>query len=304
MQRRVGGAACLSGTEVALAAGGGVLVEGSHTVTVSADVAIGSKFVKEEPVSHSQVTPRSVEAAHDRFRLHQAAVLVDARSTVDLSLPLLWRELTRGLCKVVDGFFTADRCLLLTRANEIASPLHGRRLRVVEAVLGGMGQKSIAIELGVAPSTVALNARLALEALGVHGRPSRGHPLLMLSALAARSQAQSDVAALSYLGAEHGSLRVLSIRRPEQALIERLPPAELAVVRSLIEGESYERIAQLRGTSTRTIANQITAVFRRLKVSGRSELLLRLFREATLPTPPSCELQTELEPNVREIIVG
>jgi DNA-binding CsgD family transcriptional regulator len=45
----------------------------------------------------------------------------------------------------------------------------------------------------------------------------------------------------------------------------------------LVEGASYGEIARRRGTSTRTIANQITAVFRRMRVSGRSELLLRLF---------------------------
>jgi DNA-binding CsgD family transcriptional regulator len=56
-----------------------------------------------------------------------------------------------------------------------------------------------------------------------------------------------------------------------------LPAAELAVIRQLVEGHSYAEIAAERGTSTRTIANQITAVFRRLRVSGRNELVQRLF---------------------------
>jgi len=33
----------------------------------------------------------------------------------------------------------------------------------------------------------------------------------------------------------------------------------------------------VRGTSTRTVANQVTAVFRRLRVSGRNDLVQRLF---------------------------
>lgn len=271
-------------------------------MTVFADFAVGPQRFKEE-VSTLE-GQRALESASERFHnLHEAATLGDARSTVAMSLPLLWRELTRGLCKVVAGFFTRERCLLLTAPSETTTPLEGRRLRVVEAVLCGVGQKSIAFELDIAPSTVALNARLALEALGVQARPSRVHPLLMLSAMAARTQDMNDVARLSYLGPEHGGLRVLSIRRPDQTLSRRLPPAELAVVRALIEGESYERIAKRRGTSTRTIANQLTAVFRRLKVSGRSELLFRLFRESAPAGPPPGELAA-LETNVRRVIVG
>lgn len=272
-------------------------------MAISSDFVVGpARFKEDAPAFESQ---RLVDAASERFRdRHEAARVVDARATVELSLPLLWRELTRGLCKVVDGFFTHDRCLLLTAPSENARPIEGRRLRIVEAVLCGVGQKSIAIELQVAASTVALNARLALESLGVQSRPSRVHPLLMLSAWTASGQALPHAAALSYLGPEHGSLRVISIRRPDLVLADRLPPAELAVVRSLVEGESYECIAQQRGTSTRTIANQITAVFRRLKVSGRSELLLRLFRDRSQRSRDSSPLRAELEPNVCEVIVG
>lgn len=238
--------------------------------------------------------------------LREAAQVVDARASVELSLPLLWRELTRGLCTIVDGFFTPSRCLLVTSPTHNAVPLAGRRLHVVEAILSGVGQKSIAIELGLAPSTVALNARLALEALGAHTRPSRVHPLLMLSALASRAQHPGATGALSYLDDEQASLRVISIPRPDGPLEETLPRAELAVIRSLIEGVSYAEIARRRGTSTRTIANQITAVFRRMKVSGRSELLLRLFQVSPLFAPISNAALAVAPPktNVLEVIAG
>ena len=45
----------------------------------------------------------------------------------------------------------------------------------------------------------------------------------------------------------------------------------------LVEGLCYDEIARRRGTSTRTIANQISAVFRRMRVSGRNDLVQRLF---------------------------
>ncbi|HEY0468663.1 MAG TPA: helix-turn-helix transcriptional regulator [Polyangiaceae bacterium] len=74
-------------------------------------------------------------------------------------------------------------------------------------------------------------------------------------------------------------LRAIDMPRPEQWLVETrgLPNAELEVIRGLVEGRSYAEIAALRGTSQRTIANQIAAAFKRLKVSGRNELIPRLF---------------------------
>jgi DNA-binding NarL/FixJ family response regulator len=197
-----------------------------------------------------------------------------------VSLALLWRELSRGLCKITDGFFSATRCYLLTTtAPGPAQPLEGRRLHILEAVLAGVGQKNIAIELELAPSTIALNARLALDCLGIRCRPSRVNPLLMLAAQAELKAWRGVNGSLSFATDGDKQVRVISVPRPGRKLEQTLPRAEFAVVRSLIEGASYEDIARQRGTSTRTIANQVTAVFRRMKVSGRSELLLRLFAD-------------------------
>jgi DNA-binding NarL/FixJ family response regulator len=211
--------------------------------------------------------------------LRERAIAADAASTMEMSLALLWRELTRGLCKVVDAFFTDERCYLVVAACAEApfdAPA-GRRLQILEAIMCGTGQKNIAIELGLAPSTIALNARLALASLGVDTKPSRVHPLLMLAAKASNDRDAAFLSRLALIADDHRALRVVAIPRPDRCLAGVLPTAELAVVRSLIEGVCYRDIAQLRGTSTRTIANQITSVFRRMRVSGRSELLLRLF---------------------------
>lgn len=222
------------------------------------------------------------------------AELADAASVMEVNLALLWRELVNGLCRVVDDFFTDDRCYLLLKPtfDVEASKVDGRRLEILRAVLCGQGQKNIAIDLGLAPSTVALNARLALETLGLRCKPSRVHPLLMLAAKSGSQPGGSQTATLSFVA--HGSeqLRVVSIPRPDRRLFRILPPAELAVIRYLVEGKRYDEIATLRGTSTRTIANQITAVFRRMRSSGRNELLLRLFfaerlEPAIVPAPPT-----------------
>jgi DNA-binding NarL/FixJ family response regulator len=218
----------------------------------------------------------------------ERAIMNDMVSTEQACLRSLWRDLVGGACVVVDRFFTIDRCYLIVAASgRHEAGVNGRRLAILEGILCGQGQKSIAIELALAPSTIALNARLGLEALGVAGKPSRVHPLLMLAATVACATDDTRLATASAIEEGDQQLRVFSVPRPDERLISLLPPAELAVVRHLVEGLCYQEIARLRGTSTRTIANQITAVFRRMRVSGRNELLQRLFQgEALRPVPP------------------
>jgi DNA-binding NarL/FixJ family response regulator len=52
-----------------------------------------------------------------------------------------------------------------------------------------------------------------------------------------------------------------------------LTPAEQAVVRAILDGESNTAIARARGTSTRTVANQIAAIFDKVGASSRAELI-------------------------------
>jgi len=44
----------------------------------------------------------------------------------------------------------------------------------------------------------------------------------------------------------------------------------------VLEGQSTASVAQARGTSPRTIANQIATIFRKLGVSSRAELAAKL----------------------------
>lgn len=249
------------------------------------------------PVSHHH---RNLPLAGPRLAgepvrsLREKTIAADQEGTIDVSLALLWRELVNGSCRVFDAFFTDERCFLVLASPQggPGAPLEGRRREVLESVLCGRGQKSIAMDLQIAASTVALNARLALAALGVDCKPSRVHPLLMLSARAAVERDGALAGRLSFVPHGGEQLRVVAGQRPEQRLAACVPPAELAVVRSLVEGLCYQEIARLRGTSLRTVANQVTAVFRRMRVSGRNELLQRLFfadglGRSPLPLPRS-----------------
>jgi DNA-binding CsgD family transcriptional regulator len=52
-----------------------------------------------------------------------------------------------------------------------------------------------------------------------------------------------------------------------------LTPAEHDVAQRLIAGHSNARIARERGTSERTVANQVASILRKFRVRSRSELV-------------------------------
>ncbi len=55
-----------------------------------------------------------------------------------------------------------------------------------------------------------------------------------------------------------------------------LTPAEQAVCRLVLDGHSNEEIARERGTSKRTVANQLQSVYIKVGVRGRRELAAAL----------------------------
>lgn len=222
-------------------------------------------------------------------------------------LALVWRELVHGVESVVGELFSETRCglVLAPKRPGVDHAVAGRRLEIIELVLSGVGQNCIAIDMDLAPSTVALNARQGLVDLGVGARPSRVHPLLMLMATAARRRILVS-GSVSFVQSDRGEFRVIDVPRPGQRLGESLPAAERAVIELLIEGCCYVEIAERRRTAVRTVANQIAAAFRRLNVSGRSELIQRLFTAdgllppADAPGPMPPRPPTLPPPTVRE----
>jgi DNA-binding CsgD family transcriptional regulator len=64
----------------------------------------------------------------------------------------------------------------------------------------------------------------------------------------------------------------------------RLSATENEVLRSILAGDSNEQIGRRRQRSSRTIANQVRSIFRKLGVSSRRELVARLFQKTSSPT--------------------
>ena len=75
----------------------------------------------------------------------------------------------------------------------------------------------------------------------------------------------------------------LHYRWPASRLPPTLSNAERTVVLDLVDGISRDAIAQARGTSPRTVANQMASIFRKLRVGSRVELLVALLAQARPP---------------------
>ncbi|HEY2404798.1 MAG TPA: helix-turn-helix transcriptional regulator [Polyangiaceae bacterium] len=204
----------------------------------------------------------------------------DATNSEPFELAALWQAIGAGSIRILDVFYTADRCYcVLTQApnNKRRTPLSGRTLEILQRVLGGQSQKTVSIELNVSASAITRAMKTMLRGVGLACRPSAAPLLFSMAARAATGQLHA--AARSSRFAWNGlDCHVLSAGRPDRSLGNPLSDAERAVARLLLEGRSHAEIAHARHTSTRTIANQVSAIFRRLNISGRGELMSFLLR--------------------------
>lgn len=74
-----------------------------------------------------------------------------------------------------------------------------------------------------------------------------------------------------------------------------LAPGEREVLRLLLAGHSNIEIATARGTSARTIANQVASLLKKLGARSRFELIGRLTSHSK-ETPEKTALETKPEP--------
>jgi DNA-binding CsgD family transcriptional regulator len=87
---------------------------------------------------------------------------------------------------------------------------------------------------------------------------------------------------LIVLESEDENVVILSFALPEGTNSTRLSPAESEVVKLVLEGRSNDEIAATRGTTRRTVANQVSSLLGKLGVRSRLELIAR---NASLGTP-------------------
>jgi DNA-binding NarL/FixJ family response regulator len=178
----------------------------------------------------------------------------------------LWPEWLAGRWSLFDAFTAGGvRYIVAIRNPEpiAARRALGPRERIVlEHVLEGRSGKWTAVELKLSESVIARTLRLALDKLGAPD-----------TAMLAGVQVLA-FEPLHGVGAELD----LAIARtaPAARSLANLSDAERSIVTDLFGGKRIPAIALERGTSPRTVAHQISSVYRKLGASSRRELLALL----------------------------
>lgn len=187
-------------------------------------------------------------AVRDLDRAKSRRVRRDPLAALDL-----WHALIAGRWSLVERVDTDGRQFVTARRNDPdprgASRLTRRQRQVLFYASVGWSLKQMSYALGLAEGTITHHLRAALRTLGL---PSRAELIRATSELALRAMGQSsssaDGAALS--------------------------DAERTIAGRAAAGWSNERIAVSRGVSVRTVANQLTSIYRKLGVRDRHELVL------------------------------
>jgi DNA-binding CsgD family transcriptional regulator len=198
----------------------------------------------------------------------------------------LWHRLCDGELFIRDTHCSHGRCYAALEIRTLPVRPSAVKLRVLERIFQGEGQKAVASDLGVSVASVAGYSLGALTSLACRHRVSRSPILLVMAALAARG---SDAGPVRHEEMRADGTWLVSVEIPGHTFRDRLSSSEAEVVRLSIEGEDHAGIAQARGTSIRTVANQLASAFGKLKVSGRSALRALAVREhaAWLRTTPA-----------------
>jgi DNA-binding NarL/FixJ family response regulator len=135
----------------------------------------------------------------------------------------------------------------------------------------GHSNKMIAYELGLGEHAIGEHLRRAAKKLGV----SRRIELLKIArALRELPQPHEGAPGDDAKRTEGGSR--LQDNASEVGAGAGLTASERSVVQLAYDGLSDRDIARARGTSARTVANQLRSAFRRLGIGSRVELVRRL----------------------------
>lgn len=193
-----------------------------------------------------------------------------------MDLATLWHRLCKGELFITQTWCRGGRCYATVRVPIGGTRSNAMHLSTLERVLVGESQKSLAIDLNVSVTTIATWAMLAMSSLMTRQLVSRAPILLVAAALAARGVSAEGARLEQEI--EEGAWTI-SITVPGETLRSRLSPAEGEVTLLSIQGESHQDIAAARGTSLRTVANQLASVFTKIGVHGRSELRAHAVRE-------------------------
>ena len=209
------------------------------------------------------------ELLRNAVRQAERARSAKGRSDPDRALKA-WEALIRGRWSLVDRFDSDQRRFIVAVRNDPRF-LDPRGLSMRErqvAGYAGLGRsaKEIAYILGAPAASVENSLRRAQAKLRLSSRVE----------LAEFFAPQGLRAQVTELSVGNNTLLIGSTPGLHQTKIAGLSAAEKEVLMLLIAGSTNRDIAMRRTTSSRTVANQVQAIFRKCGVRSRSELIARL----------------------------
>jgi DNA-binding CsgD family transcriptional regulator len=208
-------------------------------------------------------------ASDDALRARVCAELgrvEDARRTLrdePEAATRIWRGLVAGRYSLVDRWERDGRRFVVVYRNDPAAPdpraLGRTEAAVVEQVGRGASNKEVAYALGVSTDAVVKALASSLEKLGLSHRRELASLVAGTASLARVVVGDQELEAL---------VTSIAAAEPSGALSE----AERGVLKAIVRGASNAEIAAGRGTSPRTVANQVQRIFAKLGVGSRHQL--------------------------------
>jgi DNA-binding CsgD family transcriptional regulator len=188
----------------------------------------------------------------------------------------LWCDLMARRARIAASYCTASGCHLeIDRSVSALVAVRPDVCGTLERILLGDLHKVIAFDCACSPSTVTSKALRCLRSIGLDCKVGAvPTALVMLVQATCDRFAVMAPQALSLFSG--GGRELFTVRRPNPLVLGVLTDAEQTLVEYLIEGHKRAAIARRRGTSTRTVANQLAQVYRKLGVSGRIRLIRRV----------------------------
>jgi DNA-binding CsgD family transcriptional regulator len=213
--------------------------------------------------------PAAPAESHDATARHalRCAVLAQDRigSRPRPSKQPLWQALLAGRWSLVDTFMAAGTRYVVACKNPdrgaALRAMQARELAVLELALTGRSGKWIAFELQLSESTVARTLRMALRRIGV---------------VDAADLVGVRTAPFEPLEGMPAGVELAMARLTPASASAGLSDAERAVVTGILGGKRIAAIARERGTSPRTVANQLASIYKKLGVSSRREAIALL----------------------------
>lgn len=198
---------------------------------------------------------------------------------------IFWHGLITGAFRLVEASYQDSCYLAIAREQGIAaSKLTNLELILLHRVFQGVPQKNLAFEFDVSAATISQLLGGARLKLGLGDRMSSTPLPIVLLALkqsGATSLPSARFARFQRAGQEHLELG-LSPLEPEA--LDELSGGERHVALLFAWGATYRQIADQRGTSPRTVSNQLANICTKLRVHGRFELI-RCWAERQWGTP-------------------